>query len=586
MDEPRVAFLFNHIGHEFRGISKQKLEECLGTESFKQNILEFFESPDVLALFVRETKGQHPIELSLQPIKNSKEPVLYFVKRFKGRVAEKNVSRQLLYGDLTGDPIDHMAMLSERVFHPIVSRDETAQMWSEMVVKETRVNIDSFVSNVQITQGNVLGRTYLPLPRAGSTRELEEDYVPDEGSVSSHIHTLESSIIIWTKQIKNILTQSSEMVLETQKNPGPTAEIIFWKKRSENLNGIFDQLQGLKIRRVLKVLDKSKSTYNAPFAKICKEVFLARAEAKNITKFLSAFSVWCDFFVNERDFTNVEKYFHPIMHVILLVWKSSPYYSIPSRLVVLLREICNSLITHIEDYLCGDSLLDLICAEDSSQALKLLEAGIKCGGKFKASYFEYKEKSALDCPDNPWRMQNNAVFVRLDGFLERCHDVLEMAETIAMFNKLHNTEIGGTKGKTLSTSVSNIYADFSSAVDCIRNVQQGLLNLENKSFDEAFYEFRSRMKELDRRLGSVIAQALDDASTVIGKFRVLDTFENLVFRSIVADELEKKHASIIAAVRADMDEARKTYQTNLASPPVAHNLPPIAGIQTNCVQAP
>lgn len=580
MDDPRVSFLVKHILQAFRSVSQQRLLECMSAEPLKHIVNAFLESPDVQTLFVKEARTAVPVEMYLQPTPSraSKDPLFYFVKLHAARVSEKDVAREVLYGDVTGDPVDHMSMLTEHVFHPIVSDEDTAAAWSEMIVRDTRTNIDSFVSNVQITQGNVQGRTYLPLPNGGRSQEAEE--AEDSSGTASQVHSLESAIIVWTKQIKNVLKQSPEMVLETQNNPGPIAEIMFWKCKADNLNGIFDQLQSASVRRVLKVLDRSKSTYNVPFAKICKEVFYARAEAANVTKFLSPLSVWCDFFVKERDFSNVEKYFAPIMHVILLVWKSSPYYNVPSRLVVLLREICNSLILHIEDYLCGDLIMEAVCAEDSSAALQLLENGIRCIGKFKAAYFEYKELSVLECPENPWRMQNNAVFVRLDGFLERCHDVLEMAETIAMFSKLSRTEVGGTKGKTLTTSVGNIYSDFSSAVASMRAVSRGILDLSNKSFEEEFYEFRTRMKELDRRLGSVVVQALDDASTVTGKFRVLDTFENLVFRAIVAEELEKKHASLVAAVRGEVEEARKTFNAHVASPPLAHNHPPIAGALT------
>ena len=580
MDEPRVAFLVRQVALAFRGLSQQRIADCLTSEPLRISVLEFLDGSESQALFVREAKAAAPVEVYLTPPKRTREPTLFFLKLVKGRVSDRFFSRELICGDMLGDPVDHLALLAERVYQPIVGSEDTAAAWSEMIVRETRSNLDAFVSNVQITQGSVRGKTFLPLPNSALLEDADEAFDPDEAGATGHVHTLESALIVWTKQIKNVLKQSPEMVLENGSNPGPMAEILFWKSKSDNLNGIFDQLQSVKVRRVLKVLDKSKSTYNAPFAKLCKEVFYARAEAANITKFLSALSVWCDFFIKERDFSNVEKYFQPIMHVILLVWKSSPYYNTPSRLVVLLREICNSLIVHILEYLSPDSLLDLICAEDSSPALKMLETTIRCIGRFKAAYFEYKEKSILDCPDNPWRMQNNAVFVRLDAFLERCHDVLEMAETIAEFNKLARTEVGGTKGRVLSTSVGNIFTDFSAAVDCIRVVGKGLLDLDNKSFDEAFYEFRTRMKELDRRLGSVIAQALDDASTVNGKFRVLETFDSLVVRPIVADELEKKHASIVAAVKNDIEEARRTFQLHCSNPPLAHNHPPIAGALT------
>lgn len=57
-------------------------------------------------------------------------------------------------------------------------------------------------------------------------------------------------------------------------------------------------------------------------------------------------------------------------------------------------------------------------------------------GSFKTAYFDYKAKAAVECPSNPWRVQNNAIFERIDAFLERCHDVLDLTTTIAQFQKV------------------------------------------------------------------------------------------------------------------------------------------------------
>lgn len=59
-------------------------------------------------------------------------------------------------------------------------------------------------------------------------------------------------------------------------------------------------------------------------------------------------------------------------------------------------------------------------------------------GSFKTAYFDYKAKAAAECPSNPWRVQNNAIFARIDAFLERCHDVLDLTTTIAQFQKVSN----------------------------------------------------------------------------------------------------------------------------------------------------
>ena len=166
--------------------------------------------------------------------------------------------------------------------------------------------------------------------------------------------------------------------------------------------------------------------------------------------------------------------------------------------------------------------------------------------------------------------------------MERCHDILDLAQIIMLFSKLSKIEVGGTKGKILTTSVTQIYADFLLAIEGIRSVGSKILDLNNKEFETAFYEFRNRMKELDRRLGSVLVQGFDDATSVGGRFRLLDTFDNLVNRPIIADELEKKHASLVESVRRDVEEVQEIFFVHRDAPPVASNLPPIAGALTWC----
>ena len=112
---------------------------------------------------------------------------------------------------------------------------------------------------------------------------------------------------------------------------------------------------------------------------------------------------------------------------------------------------------------------------------------------------------------------------------------------IVQFQKLGKLEVGGTKGKTLTTSVQQIYTDFEKAVATFRAVQYDIMDVDAKSFDDDFYEFRVRIKELERRLASVLSQGFDDCVTIIGKFKLLDSFEGLLNRPILADELEKKH---------------------------------------------
>lgn len=53
-------------------------------------------------------------------------------------------------------------------------------------------------------------------------------------------------------------------------------------------------------------------------------------------------------------FDTIHEDFLPIMHTILLIWRNSKYYKTPSRLVVLIREICNAIIDLAREYVSGE----------------------------------------------------------------------------------------------------------------------------------------------------------------------------------------------------------------------------------------
>ena len=113
---------------------------------------------------------------------------------------------------------------------------------------------------------------------------------------------------------------------------------------------------------------------------------------------------------------------------------------------------------------------------------------------------------------------------------------------------MERIEIGGTKGKTLTNSVQQIFSDFQGAVSAFEAVEYDIMDVIAKRFDDDFYEFRCRIKELERRLGSLLTQAFDDASTLDGRFKLLDSFEGLLDRPIIQDELGKKTCLISSAI--------------------------------------
>jgi dynein heavy chain len=115
-------------------------------------------------------------------------------------------------------------------------------------------------------------------------------------------------------------------------------------------------------------------------------------------------------------------------------------------------------------------------------------------------------------------------------------------------------------------------------------VKYDIMDIDKRQFDDDFYKFRQRIKELERRLASVLTQGFDDCDTIIGKFKLLDSFDGLLNRPIIQDELEKKHITLLELYKQDLKTVGAIFMEGKAlvdkqdeRAPISNNMPPITG---------
>ena len=227
--------------------------------------------------------------------------------------------------------------------------------------------------------------------------------------MADYIH---AAIVNWTAQIKDILKADPEEDLKAQRHVGPKVEIEFWRFKADNLNAIHEQLMSKRVQNVIEVLTGIHSTYVSPFLRLCEDVSLAKVEANDNVKFLGPLVPHLQRLemADESSFHELPKTFSVIMHIVTFIWKHSDFYNTPSRLVILMTEVCNDLIRQAEKFLEPETILE----EEPQDAVDKLKMSLRVCGMMKTVYFGYKARVALECPDNPWRFQNSALFSRLD----------------------------------------------------------------------------------------------------------------------------------------------------------------------------
>jgi dynein heavy chain, axonemal len=192
-----------------------------------------------------------------------KKRSVYFLKRRLGAQITEKLDAELILGDLSANPLEFLSTVLEEVYLPLLTNPTNLESWPEVVANDVLRHFHQLNGSVFVISGKSKGKTMLPLPH-GVRLNAESD--------KNILHTLETAVIDWSHQIKDVIKSSSAAPLEEGLNPGPMVEIDFWAAKAANLKSIYQQLTDEKIQKISKVLQASKSTYFPAFQVIFDEV--------------------------------------------------------------------------------------------------------------------------------------------------------------------------------------------------------------------------------------------------------------------------------------------------------------------------
>uniref|UniRef100_A0A803T6T9 Dynein axonemal heavy chain 17 n=1 Tax=Anolis carolinensis TaxID=28377 RepID=A0A803T6T9_ANOCA len=422
-----------------------------------------------------------------------------------------------------------------------------------VVSQDVIYNVSALKSSVFIVVGQVKGKTLLPLPYDNIFVFCSSELVD-----KSIIHTVETAVIEWTHQIQGVLKKdSSELLLQGQ-DPHPKVELDFWKNRYSWPSCIYNQLKAKRISAMVELLNRVQSTYYAAFTSVLSDVEAALVEAQDINVHLKPIQGPLEETENV-EFNEVKPLLNRVLHMVCLIWATSKYYSTPARTIVLLQEICSLLIQQARNYLNYEDLLKA----ETEESLRKVETAFDVFNYFKQLFEERRE--TLDTYFQPgqvvkkWDFPSIMVFAQLDNFLERLQVVHDLLTTVLDIEKLEKLEFSGIKGKFLSQQVLGMHEEFQEAYKVFSESTYDCLDIANLEFEEDVYEFKWKIEDMDRRLGTIFGQAYDDAASVEHVFKIIDIFGSLLERPLIAAEAGSKYHLLITKFDRELDDAKLIY---------------------------
>jgi dynein heavy chain len=166
--------------------------------------------------------------------------------------------------------------------------------------------------------------------------------------------------------------------------------------------------------------------------------------------------------------------------------------------------------------------------------------------------------------------------------MNRCRDNLDIAQTVVQFSQLAEVEIGGTQGKTLSTAATAIWEDFQNGVMKFTMISYDMMDVGADGFSSDYYNFRQTVKELERRLSSLLGKAFDDGSCTKARFNLLDAFHALLERPNIESDIEKRLLGLVKSYGQDLSIVQDFFFDNRDDPNVSNNLPRTSGAIAWC----
>ena len=573
--DKRITWMEQRISNCLK-LKAADMKKFIDSEENRAQFTEFLEQPDSKHLYVFALPTGAYVA-RVEPPEEVKRKGFFFTKLKREKLVDENALRMgVTCGDLLPDTLSSLNTLAKYFYMPLISKEkQNTKSVPDVAVPALMDATHSFLSQVLVALGLSQGRTLLPIPPIKLPARVDD--APLDKDL---LYQLESAIVAWTAQIRSAMLSSPEEMLENaakaKHHPGPLDEIAFWKNKSENLAGLEEQIHSVKIIKTMIILKKAQSSYYPPFAALLQELKECANEARDNYRYLKPLgqefeSINCGS-SNHCDFNDLvpNGIFKKLFHFIYLLWCNSSFYNTPARLVVLIREMCNDLIESARENVGVAELF----SQEPDEAIKKLSATLSVCGQFKAAYFAYKSRAAKE--SRPWKFQNTALFARLDSFLERCHDLLDILETAVLFTRMENMKIGGSYGQELTTQAELVRADFFKAYTKFQAVGYDLLDVDEPRFDTDYGAFRGVIRELERQLGSMLVTCVDESKSLVTLFKVVDTFEGFTERSTINQEWTKKQMQVLIAYHGDLLIVQELYQKQKDAIASFPNMPPTA----------
>ncbi|XP_032178402.1 dynein heavy chain 2, axonemal isoform X8 [Mustela erminea] len=493
----------------------------------------------ILTIYIDPYMG---LKLDLGMPVQTQNQIVYFIRCAPVPITPENFEATVQFGTVRGSYIPALLRLLSGVFAPQIFTNTT---WPESIRNHFASHLHRFLACLTDTRYKLEGHTVLYIP-AEAMNVAPEVVVKDKELVQR----LETSMIHWTRQIKEVL--NAQESVETGENLGPLEEIEFWRNRCMDLSGISKQLVKDGVKHIESILRLAKSSYLAPFMKLAQQIQDGSRQAQSNLTFLSILKEPYQelAYMRPRDICSK---LPKLINLIRIIWVNSPHYNTRERLTSLFRKMSNEIIR-----LCCHAIsLDRIFEGYVTSSREDLQGCITCCQAWKDHYLRAVQMHT-QFSSRGWVLDQTSIFAQVDAFVQRCKDLTEVCDCQYHFARWEDGQQAplpcffGAQGPQITRNLLEIEDIFHKYLNMLRAVRGGILDVKNTSWHEDYNRFRNGVKDLEVMTQNLITSAFELVRDVEQGVLLLDTFHRLATREAIKRTYDKKAVDLYMLFNSEL----------------------------------
>nr|XP_025126384.1 dynein heavy chain 8, axonemal [Bubalus bubalis] len=383
-------------------------------------------------------------------------------------------------------------------------------------------------------------------------------------SNSETVRQLEDVLMIWYKQIEQVLIESEQMRKEAD-DSGPLTELEHWKRMSAKFNYIIEQIKGPSCKAVINVLNVAHSKLLKNWHDLDARITDTANESKDNVRYLYTLEKVCQPLYN-YDLVSMAHGIQNLINAIRMIHSVSRYYNTSERMTSLFIKVTNQMVTACKAYIT-DGGTNHVWDQETPVVLKKIQDCIFLFKEYQASFHKTRKQILESSGEKSFEVSEMYIFGKFEAFCKRLEKITEMITVVQTYSTLNNSTIEGID--ILAIKFKNIYQG-------VKKKQYDILDPRRTEFDTDFLDFMTKINALEVQIQAFMNSSFGKILSSQQALQLLQRFQKL---NIPCLQLEINHTieRILQYYVAELEATKKLYHSQKDDPPLARNMPPIAG---------